>query len=225
MKGSSHDETCTNSDDRAQWRCDRRRQQAAAVSDRAPGHKSSPNLRHAAAVSCLIGCTAVLPGAVSHYPLELTLDARAKTETAAVASIVTIRVERLMEENRYQRATRALRHGGYAALLNTLRALPPVGTIALASRSVEVRYAREQQDGADRRLVLVADRPLFFLADPAKSRAGYELTLVELRFDAHGDVTGRIAGAARVKPGADGSVVLDDYTEAPVQLVARSSHP
>jgi hypothetical protein len=83
---------------------------------------------------------------------------------------------------------------------------------------VDIRYAHEQKESAGRRLVLIADRPLFFLGgDPAKSKAGYELTVVELRFDAQGGVTGTMAGAARVKPSPNGPV-LNDYAEAPVRL-------
>lgn len=159
------------------------------------------------------------------YPLALTLDAHATTGVTTVNSVVTIHVDRLMEENRFKRVSDALKQGGYGNFMNALRPLPPVGKIELAKRSVDVRYAREQPDGSGRRLVLAADRPLFFLGDAEKSRAGYELTLVELRFDADGNVTGRMAGAARVKPGPDGGVVLDDFAEAPVQLTGRPARP
>ena len=114
-------------------------------------------------------------------------------------------------------------YGGFSNFLTALRTLPPIGEIGLSGRSVEIRYAREQQDSTGRRLVIIADHPMFFLGgDPAKSRAGYELTVVELRFDLHGGVTGTMAGAARVKPSPDG-VVLDDYAEAPVRLTSPGS--
>jgi hypothetical protein len=161
--------------------------------------------------------------AAGEYPLTLVADVQVKKDETTITSAVTIRVDRLMEESRRTRVTDALRYGGYPNFLNTLRPLPPVGAIELARRKVEIRYAHEQEDEAGRRLVLVADRPLFFLGDPEKPRAGYELTLVELRFDAQGGTTGRIVGAARVKPAGGGGVVLDDYAEAPVELKVRSS--
>jgi hypothetical protein len=34
-----------------------------------------------------------------------------------------------------------------------------------------------------------------------------------------------MTGAARVKPGPDGSVILDDFAEAPVELTVRPSPP
>jgi hypothetical protein len=155
------------------------------------------------------------------FPLALTLDAQAKTATATVASSVMIQVDRLMEESRRMRVADALRYGGYANFLNTLRAIPAVGTIQVGKRTVDIRYARELTDAKGRRLVLVADRPLFFLsADPNRSRAGYELTVVELTLAPSGGATGTMAGAARVKP-AGNEIVLDDFAEEPVRLTSR----
>ena len=56
---------------------------------------------------------------------------------------------------------------------------------------------------------------------PTKARAGYELTVVDLRLDDKGAGTGTMAGAARVKPAPGGAVILDDYAEAPVELTVR----
>src|SRR5581483_7925106 len=138
------------------------------------------------------------------------------TPTANIVSSVKIRVDKLMEENRRTRVNDALKRNGYTGFLTTLRTLPRVGTIEVSARTVDIRYAHEAPEGSGRRLVLVADRPLFFLGGaPSKSRDGYELTIVDLRFDAAGAVVGTMAGAARVKPAPDGGVVLDDYAEAP----------
>jgi len=156
--------------------------------------------------------------AAGDYPMTLSADAKATAGTAAVTAVVTIKVDRLMEESRRVRVTDKLTHDGYAKFVPELRTLPPIGTIEVQKRSVEIRYAREQRDDKGRRVVLIADRPLFFLAaDPAKNRAGYELTIIELRFDAAGGFTGTMAGAAKVKPSPDGPI-LDDFAEAPVTL-------
>jgi hypothetical protein len=162
----------------------------------------------------------------SDYPLVLTLDAVAKTTAGTgITSAVTIEVARLMEETLRKRVTDALTYGGYPKFVPALRALPSIGTIGAGKRVVTIRYAREEQGPEGRRLVLVADRPLFFLAaDPQRSRAGYELTIVELQFDSEGRVTGTIAGAARVKTSPDGPV-LDDFGEAPVRLSSHAVSP
>jgi hypothetical protein len=172
------------------------------------------------AVGVLVAGSASLTRAGADYPLARVFDAQVKSDTTTITSRVTIRVDRLMEESRRTRVTDALRYGGYPNFFNALRGLPPVGSIEVESRSVEVRYAHEQPADGGQRLVLVADRPLFFLGVD-KSRAGYELTVVELRFDARGGVTGTMSGAARVKPTPDGGVQLDDFADTPVGLTLR----
>ena len=167
--------------------------------------------------AAMAGSAGVARGA-GEYPLALTADVSAKTDTVTISAVVTIKVDRLIEENRRKRLTDALKFGGYPKFVTTLREIPAIGSIQLGKRIVEIHYAQEEQTEGGRRLVLVADRPLFFLGDAAKTRAGYELTLVELRFDAQGGVTGQMAGAARVKPAGEGNITLDNFAEILVQL-------
>lgn len=186
--------------------------------------------RRAAAFMIASAATIVVWNAASHaaveYPLTLTVNARAKGETTTVTSKLSIRVDRLLADAPYKRVTDALRFGGYPNFLNTLRALPVIGTITLGTRKVDLRYAHESTEQAKPRLVLVADRPLFFLgSEPSKPRAGYELTIVELLFDDKGGVTGRMAGAARVKPTGEGSVGLDDFADVEVELSTSAFRP
>ena len=160
------------------------------------------------------------------YPLTMTFDAQVKAnEATTITSQVIVKVDNPMRESLRVRATEALQHGGFANFVNALRALPPIGTIALPKREVQIRYARETTDQGVTRLVLIADRPLVFLRpEEEKPRAGYELTLMELRFDAKGQVIGAIVtGAARVKPSPDGGVILDEYAEVPITLTPRAN--
>jgi hypothetical protein len=162
--------------------------------------------------------------AAGEYPLTLVADARAKNETTTINTKVTIYVDRLMEESRRKRVSDALRFSGYANALTALRALPPIGKIDLEKRSVQIKYAVETQDEKGRHLVLVADRPLFFLGSQ-KSSAGYELTIAELHIDAQGNVTGTMMGAARVKPTGEGGVGVGDFGDVKVELTARVGRP
>lgn len=175
----------------------------------------------AVALTCGLLWSSAAIGAVE-YPLNLTLDAKAKTASTFIMSNLTISIDRLMEESRRVRVTDALKFNGYPGFLKVLRALPPVGTIGLSGRQVEVRYAHEAAHAQGRRLVLVADQALFFLAtDTSKNRAGYELTMVELLIGNDGSITGTMTGAARVKPGGEGAVVVDDFAATPVSLSGR----
>jgi hypothetical protein len=167
---------------------------------------------------------AASPIAAGQYPLTLAFDAQASSGTTTVTTTVNIYVNRLMEENRRIRVTDALKHGGFGNFVLALRPLPPVGAITIEQRKAEIRYAREQEDEKGRRLLLIADSPIFFLGSPEKSRTGYELTVVELRLDTQGHWTGQMAGAARVKP-ANGEIVLDNFAEALVPLSPHVTAP
>jgi hypothetical protein len=173
-----------------------------------------------AATCVAVGLLASAPRAAD-YPLSLVALASLKTGTTAVTSNVVIRVNRLMEESRRTRVMDALKYNGYLGFVPALRTLPVIGSIELARRKADIKYAYESKDDHGPRLVLVADRPLFFLNESEKSKAGYELTIVELRLASDGSGTGSMTGAARVKLAPDGSVMLDDYADALVELTIQ----
>lgn len=182
-------------------------------------------LRAVASIVCVAVVWASGPVAAADYPLTLVVGAEAKNGATTVTSTLTIRVDRLMEERDRTQATDALKFGGYPKFVTALRTFPAVGAIELEKRKVDIRYAREQTDAKGRRLTLVADKPLFFLGEATKARAGYELTIVDLTLDGQGGGTGMMAGAARVKPSPEGGVVLDDFADVRVQLTVRSNRP
>jgi hypothetical protein len=67
---------------------------------------------------------------------------------------------------------------------------------------------------------------MFFLGGSkatAKPRAGYEVGLIRMQVDKSGMGTGEMAAAARVKPGGETGVQVDDYADQPIKLtgVAR----
>ncbi len=167
-------------------------------------------------IAGLLALATLSPRAAVKYPLTLTVDAQGKVGVTTITTKLTIYVDRAMEDSRRTRVADALKFGGYPNFLNTLRPLPTIGYIETQARKVDVKYTREETDGS---LIIVADRPLFFLSpDPTQGKPGYELTVAQLRFDAKGGVTGQMTGAARVKPSPDGGVILDDYAEELVQI-------
>jgi len=164
--------------------------------------------------------------AAVQYPLTLVLDAQVKSGVTTITSKMTVRVERAMDDSRRTRSSYALKYSGYSNFVNALRPYPSCGTIEAQAGKVDIRYTREVQEGTTTRLTLIADRPIFFLnADQNKSRAGYELTVMELRIDGKGGVSGEMAGAARVRPAPDGQVLLDTYSEELVQLKGQVGTP
>ena len=84
-----------------------------------------------------------------------------------------------------------------------------------------IRWAREQKTAKGRTIVVVTDRPVFFVggARPnAKPRAGYETALVQLQVDDAGAGSGMMVAAGRVKPGGETGVRIDDYADEPLTL-------
>jgi hypothetical protein len=174
--------------------------------------------RFVAAAVVAVGCLSAAPRAAD-YPLNLVAPISMKSGDVSVTSNVAIKVDRVMEESRRVRVTDALKYKGYLGFVPALRALPVIGSIEVSRRKADIKYAVETKDEKGPRIVLVADRPLFFVpTDAERSKAGYELTIVELRLTSNNTGTGFMTGAARVKLAPDGTVILDDYADALVQL-------
>jgi len=178
------------------------------------------------AVVLSLAALASVPGhalAADSYPRTIVAAAKAVDGATTVTSTVTIKVNRLMEPSRRDRVINGLKANGYQGFMDALRPLPAVGSIATQSNEVLLRYAWETEVEGKTRLIVVSDKPLFFLSgDSSKAKAGFELTVVELIFDAKGGATGTMAGAARVKPAPDTGIVLQDYAAAPVQLTVAA---
>ena len=138
--------------------------------------------RRAWTITCLVTalCLPGRTGAAGGYPLLLTAKAQATQGETTITSTVKIYVDRLMEPSRRTRVIDGLKYNGYQGFMNALRPLPAIGRVESQRGRVDLRYAWETKVENGRRLVLVADKPLFFLAaDTAKPRAGYELTVVD----------------------------------------------
>ena len=154
------------------------------------------------------------------YPRTLVASAEVSGATSGATATITIRIERLMPDFDFKAVVDGLKFGGYPGALTALRKLPEIGYVQIGDRRTVLKYAHQRADGKSG-LVLVTDRPIFFVgggAPDAKPKAGYELGVIELQVDAQGNGQGTMAAAARVKPGPDGGVILDDYAATPVRL-------
>ena len=98
--------------------------------------------------------------------------------------------------------------------------------MSFADQKWPIRWAREQPSGKyNRTIVVVTDQPIFFVGGgsaKAKPREGYDVALIKIDVDNVGLGKGTMTAAAKVKPGADGGVEIDDYAEKPIQLVTVS---
>jgi hypothetical protein len=145
-----------------------------------------------------------------------------KGGSGAVAGTVQIHIERYTPDFDRTTVESALKSGGYPAFLTALRKAPQVGYVQVGEQQTPIRWARQAEAAKGRTITVVTDKPVFFVgggAPNAKSRAGYEVAVIQFQVNDVGLGSGSMAAAARVKPGGDTGVQIDDYAEAPIKLV------
>jgi hypothetical protein len=188
-----------------------------------PSLLNPPVLRQSGRLTLLaVGLVGVAVGAqTGTYPRTLTATGKLEGAGGAVETTVTIHVERLMSDSDYESVANGLRYGGYPKFLDALRQLPVVGRLEVGQQKADLKYARVTTTEKGERLVVGADRPIYFLGagrPGAKPKEGYETAFVQLEIDRQGQGSGTIAAAARVKPGGGGAVVVDDYADSPIRI-------
>jgi len=141
----------------------------------------------------------------------------------AAAASIAIDIRRYTPKADRTAVETALKTGGYGAFLAALRKAPEVGSVSVGDRKWAIRWARELPSGEfNRNIVVVTDQPIFFVgggAADAKPREGYEVAVIQFEVDNVGMGKGSMSAAARVKPGGDAGVQIDDYAERPIKLV------
>jgi len=144
-----------------------------------------------------------------------------KSGSAAASATIQIHIERYTPDFDRTAVETALKTGGYPAFLTALRKAPDVGYVRHGDAKTIIRWARQTDAPKGRRIVVVTEKPIFFLGGgsaDAKPRAGYEVAVIEMNIDDVGLGTGTMAAAARVKPGGEAGVQIDDYAETPIKL-------
>jgi hypothetical protein len=162
------------------------------------------------------------PGRSLGAPETFTAKANVVGPGGAAAATLQIVLKRYTPDPDRTAVEAALKSGGYPAFLSALRRAPDVGYVELGPNQFAIRYARETKTPKGRTIVVVTEKPVAYVggaAPDAKPRAGFEVAVLRFEVDDIGLGHGSMAGAARVKPGGDGSVVLDDYAEEPIKLV------
>ncbi|HXW07770.1 MAG TPA: hypothetical protein VD833_21250 [Vicinamibacterales bacterium] len=175
-------------------------------------------------VVTLTGATSAVaqPGRQQGAPETFTANANVTGAAGAAAATFTVVIKRYTPDADRTAVEGALKGGGYPAFLKALRQAPDVGYVQHGPNQFAIRYARETRTPKGRTIVLVTEKPMFFLggaAPDAKPREGYEVALLRMEIDDVGLGNGMMTGAARVKPLPEGGVQVDDYAEQPIKLV------
>lgn len=136
---------------------------------------------------------------------------------------VTMRVQRYSAAKDVDLMEKALKDGGSAAFVLALKRAPIVGQLEAGKKTFSIRWAREKVNDTGRVITLVVDSPVYFVGGGvpgAKSREGFETAVVQLTMDSSGLGEGRMAAAAKVKPGGETGVEIEAYDAEPVKLTS-----
>jgi hypothetical protein len=134
---------------------------------------------------------------------------------------VTIKVDKYSTEKDIQAMEQALKDGGSTAFTAALKKAPAVGKFEVGGKSFVIRWAREKKTASGRVISFVTDGPVYFVGaglPGAKSREGFDVAVVQLTMDSSGLGEGKVAAAAKVKPGGDTGVEIEAYDAEPVTL-------
>jgi hypothetical protein len=143
-------------------------------------------------------------------------------EAGAAAAAIQIQVQRYTPDADRTAVEAALKSGGYPAFVTALRKAPEVGTVSVGDQKWSIRWARERPTKTGRTIVLVTDKPVFFVGGgrvDAKPREGYEVAVIQMNVDDAGLGNGSMAAAAKVKPGGETGVTIEDYADNLIKLV------
>jgi len=179
------------------------------------------------AVPAWLGAQAARPPGSA--PEIFSATAQAKSAKGTASGALEVQMHRYTPEFDRKTVEEALRLGGYPRFLTALRNAPEVGQLTLAGgQPYPIRYARETLEGETRTIVIVTDRPVYFVGSArtdAKPRAGFEVAVVRLQVDGTGKGRGTMAGAARVRPDGNGGVLLDDYADELIAVTGITRKP
>jgi len=159
-------------------------------------------------------------------PESFTANLQATGGTAAGgagAATIQVNVQRYTPEADRNAVASALKSGGYAAFLTALKKAPEVGTVTFGEKKWPIRWAREQTTPKGRNIVVVTDQPIYFVGGgsiDAKPRAGYDVAVIQMFVDDVGLGNGTMAAAAKVKPGGESGVEIEDYADKPIKMVS-----
>jgi len=106
--------------------------------------------------------------------------------------------------------------------VEAVRKAPAVGSVAVGGHTFDIRWARESPIKNGRSIVVVTDKPMFFVgagSPSAKPREGYEVGVISFQIDDSGmGYGGKMAAAAKVKGGEGGGVEISEYADKLLEL-------
>jgi len=149
--------------------------------------------------------------------------AKVQTGTAVADATFTIQIDQYTPEKDLKAMEAALQSGGSTGFVAALRKAPVAGHLKVGDKSFTIRWARQKDTPKGRVISIVTDSPVYFVGaglPDAQSKAGFDVAVAQLNMDSAGLGDGSIALAAKVKPGGQNGVEIQDYASEPVKLAS-----
>jgi hypothetical protein len=151
-----------------------------------------------------------------------TATASLKTKAgAAVTAPVTIVLIRETSDKERAAVVEALKTGGTAGAVKSLKAMPDAGYIEIGKVKTPVKYAYVRATSGGRLITVIAPTPIAHLGaglPDAQPKAGFDLAMALLEVKDGGAGAGELAPAATVKLTDTGAVQPQDYGAEVVKL-------
>jgi hypothetical protein len=160
-------------------------------------------------------------GTLAQGAETFTATASVKGPKGIVTAPVTVVVNRLITDAERTTVVEALKKGGTAGVRDALAKMPAVGYIEVGGQKDEVQYAYARSTGDGRLVTVISGKPILHLGGNlpgAKPKAGYDLAFALLIVPGSGKGSGELGPAVKVKMGADGGVITEDYASEVVTL-------
>jgi hypothetical protein len=149
--------------------------------------------------------------------------ARIASSTAVADASFSIVIDQYTPEKDLKAMEQALQSGGSEAFVQALKKAPVAGHLKSGDKTFTIRWARQKETPKGRVISIVTDAPVYFLGaglPDAQARAGFDVAVAQMTIDTAGLGEGSIALAAKVKPGGQNGVEIQDYATEPVKLVS-----
>ena len=99
----------------------------------------------------------------SGAPETFSANAQVKAGAGSVAATIQIQIQRYTPDFDRTAVETALKQGGYPGFVTALRKAPEVGSVTVGDQKFPIRWAREQKTDKGRTIVVVTDKPVFFV--------------------------------------------------------------
>ena len=154
---------------------------------------------------------------------SFTATASLKTPSGgAVTAPVTIVITRLTTDAEREAVGQALKQGGTAGAVTSLKAMADAGYIEVGDRRTPLKYAYARPLTGGRLITVIAPAPIVHFGaglPDAKPKAGFDLALAILEVkDGAGAGSGELVPAATVKVNETGGIQALDYGAEGVRL-------